>query len=133
MGEIRTLRTKLAEVCNTIESVDQRSRGFEGDLDDMRPRSNRVVLVARNELRRFLINELREANGKPVSARDMAEKISGLEVKDARDQRLCSDLVKRAGKAFMLLRQQGGAESGGSYSNLAWKLSPPREELSTSP
>lgn len=72
-------------------------------------------------MRRFLINELREANGKPVTAREMAEKIIGLEGKDGKDRRLTTDMVKRVGKAFKLLRQQGVAESSGSHSNLAWR------------
>ena len=57
----------------------------------MRPRSNRVVFFARNELRRILINELREAKA-PFSARDMAEKIIGLEGKGVRDRRLRNDM-----------------------------------------
>lgn len=124
MGEAQALREQLAAVGNTIESVDHvlRSLGFDGDLDGMKPRSNRIVFFARNELRRFLINELRQANGQPITARDMAEKIIGLEGKDMRDRRLRNDFVKRVGKAFKLLRQQGVAISSGKYSSLAWRL-----------
>ena len=78
----------------------------------MRPRSNRVVYFHRNELRRFLINELRNASG-PFSARDLAEKVIGLEGKDARGRKLRNDMVKRVGKSLKLLRQQGVAVSEG--------------------
>ena len=104
-----------------------RSLGFDEPLDGMRPRSNRVVFFARNELRRFLINELREAKA-PVSARDMAEKIIGLEGKDVRDRRLRNDMVKRVGKSFKLLRQQGIAESKGRHGQLVWRLPTPKLE-----
>lgn len=124
MGEAQRLREELAVVGNTIESVDHvlQSLGYDEPLDGMQPRSNRVVFFARNELRRFLIDELRKANGHPVSARDMAEKIIGLEGKDLKDRRLCNDMVKRVGKSFQLLRTQGIAESKGKYGQLAWSF-----------
>lgn len=123
MSEAQALREKLAEVGNTIESLDcvLRSLGFDGDLEGMRPRSNRVVFFARHELRRFLISELREAKG-PLTARDLAEKIIGLEGNDARDRRLRNDIVKRVGKSLKLLRQQGLAVSAGKHSALVWRL-----------
>ena len=85
----------------------------------MRPRSNRVVYFHRNELRRFLIDELRNATA-PITARDLAEKIVGLEGKDARDRQLRNDMVKRVGKSLKLLRQQGVAVSRGRNGELAW-------------
>ncbi len=123
MGEAQLLREKMAETSNAIDSVDHvlRSFGYVGDLDGMRPRSNRVVYFHRNELRRFLIDELRNADA-PLSARDLAEKIIGLEGKDARDRTLRNDMVKRVGKSLKLLRQQGVAVSVGRNGDLAWSL-----------
>ena len=123
MGESQALREKLAEVGNAIESLDHvlRAFGYDEPLDGMRPRSNRVVFFARNELRRFCIDELRKAD-RPVSARDLAERIIGLEGKDARDHKLRNDMVKRVGKALKLLRQQGVAASKGRHSSLVWHL-----------
>jgi hypothetical protein len=123
MGEAQLLRKKMAETANVIDSVDHvlRSFGYVGDLDGMRPRSNRVVYFHRNELRRFLIDELRNASS-PASARDLAEKIIGLEGKDARDRTLRNDMVKRVGKSLKLLRQQGVAVSDGRNGDLAWTL-----------
>lgn len=125
MGEAQALREKQAEVGNAIESIDTvlRSLGYDGDLSGVSPRSNRVVFFHRNELRRFLIDELRKANGTPISARDMAEKIITLEGKDVKDRRLRNDMVKRVGKAFKLLRQQGVAASKGRNGQLVWRLS----------
>ena len=113
----------MAEVANAIDSIDHvlRSLGFQEDLDGMRPRSNRVVYFHRNELRRFLIDELRNADS-PITARDLAEKIIGLEGKDSRDRALRNDMVKRVGKSLKLLRQQGVAVSHGQFSDLVWTL-----------
>ena len=124
LGDMAQLRARQAEVANAIDSIDYvlRSLGHEGDLDGMRPRGNRVVYFHRNELRRFLIDELRNADA-PVSARDLAEKIIGLEGKDARDRTLRNDMVKRVGKSLKLLRQQGVAVSEGRNGDLAWMLS----------
>lgn len=124
MGEAQGLKEKLAVVGNTIESLDcvLRSLGYDEPLDGMAPRSNRVVFFAQHELRRFLISELREAKGRPLTARDLAEKIIGLEGKDARDRRLRNDMVKRVGKSLKLLRKQGLAVSAGQHSSLAWRL-----------
>ena len=122
-GEAEKLRAQQAVVCNAIDSIDHvlASLGFEGNLDGMRPRSNRVVYFHRNELRRFLIDELRNTSS-PVSAGDLAEKIIGLEGKDARDRKLRNDMVKRVGKSLKLLRQQGVAVSEGRNGELSWSL-----------
>jgi hypothetical protein len=107
MGSALRLREDLAHVGNDIEALDRIliSLGFEGDLKAVQPRGNRVVFFARDELRRFLLDELRKADG-PISSRDLAEKIIRLEGKDARDRRLSNDMVKRVGKSLKLLRRQ---------------------------
>jgi len=84
--------------------------GFDGDLGGVGPRSNSVVYCRRNELRRFLIDELRTTEG-PMTARVLAEKIIGLEGNDSRDCSLQNDMVKRVGKS--LLRHKGVAASEG--------------------
>jgi hypothetical protein len=85
MAKASELRALQAEHGNAIESIDHvlRSLGFSGDLDGMKPRSNPAVYFHRNELRRFLIDERRNTDA-PVSAIDLAEKIIGLDGKDAR-------------------------------------------------
>lgn len=73
MGDAQSLRAQQAEVANSIDSIDYvlKSLGYQGDLNGIRPRSTRAVYFHRNELRRFLIDELRNADG-PLSARDLA-------------------------------------------------------------
>lgn len=123
MGDAQRLREQLAHVGNDIEALDRTlvSLGYQGDLKTVQPRGNRIVFFARDELRRFLLDELRKAAG-PVSSRDLAEKIIGLEGKDCRDRRLRNDMVKRVGKSLKLLRQQRIAVSHRSATgHLLWR------------
>lgn len=125
MSEAMGLREALAVVGNDIEALDRVlvSLGYQGDLKGVQPRSNRVVFFHRNELRRWLIDELRKATG-PVTSRDLAERIIALEGKDARDRVLRNDIVKRVGKSLKLLRHQGVARSERDTTGwMIWKLS----------
>lgn len=121
MGDAQRLREQLAHVGNDIEALDRTliSLGYEGDLKGVQPRGNRIVFFARDELRRFLLDELRKASG-PVSSRDLAEKIIGLEGKDCRDRRLRNDMVKRVGKSLKLLRAQNCATSSREAGGFVW-------------
>lgn len=123
MGDAQRLREQLAHVGNDIEALDRTliSLGYQGDLKGVQPRGNRVVFFARDELRRFLLDELRKAT-EPLSSRDLAEKIIGLEGKDVHDRRLRNDMVKRVGKSLKLLREQGAAKSCGRSGALVWRL-----------
>jgi hypothetical protein len=124
MGDAQRLREELAHVGNDVEALDRTliALGYEGDLKAVQPRGNRIVFFARDELRRFLLDELRKA-GAPISSRDLAEKIITLDGKDARDRRLRNDMVKRVGKSLKLLRSQRLARSGRDEAGrFAWRL-----------
>jgi hypothetical protein len=123
MGEAQHLREALAKVGNDIEALDRTliALGHKGDLKAVAPRGNRVVYFHRDELRRWLLNELREAKA-PVSSRDLAEKIIGLEGKDAKDRALRNDMVKRVGKSLKLLRQRGLACMRRAQDGILWEL-----------
>lgn len=122
MGDHQRLREEMAVVSNDIDALDRVlvSLGYDGDLKGIAPRSNRVVFFARNELRRWLLNELRQATG-PVSSRDLAEKLIGLEGKDVRDTRLRNDMVKRVGKSLKLLNKQRLAMCETNPGGRAWR------------
>ena len=124
MCDAQRLREELAHVGNNVEALDRTliALGYQGDLKAVQPRGNRIVFFARDELRRFLLDELRKA-GAPISSRDLAEKIITLDGKDARDRRLRNDMVKRVGKSLKLLRSQGLAMSGRDEAGrFAWRL-----------
>jgi len=124
MGDAQRLREELAHVGNDVEALDRTliALGYEGDLKAVQPRGNRIVFFARDELRRFLLDELRKAE-RALSSRDLAEKIIKLEGKDARDRRLRNDMVKRVGKSLKLLRTQRLASSvRDNAGRFAWQL-----------
>jgi len=126
MGEAIDLRERIAKVGHAIESVDNilQSLGYTEPLGGLRPRSNMVVFFGRNELRKFILDELRIAAGQPISARDVALKVVSKEGKDINDRHLVSEIVKRVGKSFRLLKTQGVAVSSGKNGDLAWRLMP---------
>jgi len=108
LGEAQALREKLATARNCIESIDQvlESLGYRESLDGMRPHGTRLLIFDRNELRRFLIDQLRNEQ-RPVTSREIAARIIVLDGKDMLDRKLLNDMVDRVGKSFRLLRRQG--------------------------
>ncbi len=88
MGEIAALREHAAQLHNDLEAIDRVlvTLGYEGDLAGRAVRQSRLVIFHRNELRQFLLRELRK--GEPLSSRDLAERICSEEGKDIRDVRM---------------------------------------------
>lgn len=123
MGELLALRERMAEVHNDIEAVDRvlDALGYDGDLQGRTVRQNRLVIFARNELRQFILRELRK--GEPLSSRDLAERICLEENKDIHDQRMVLEVTRRVSKAVRLLRERKvvvGVKGGAN--RLMWKL-----------
>jgi hypothetical protein len=113
LDELQALRERAAVLQNDMASLDRVLEifGYEGDLQSTTPRSNRVVLFYRNELRHYLLGELAKSNA-PLSSRELAERIVTIEGKDRFDKRLMCDIVKRVGKALKLLRERGSVRGG---------------------
>lgn len=107
MGELMAVRQRQAEIHNDIEAVDRvlDALGYDGDLSERHPRQARLIIFARNELRQFLIREMRK--GEPLTSRDLAERICCEEGKDIHDQRMVMDVTRRVSKAMGLLRKRG--------------------------
>src|SRR5665213_1142682 len=108
LDELQAIRERQAVLSNDMASLDRvlETFGYEGDLQSTTPRSNRVVLFYRNELRHYLLSELAKADA-PLCSRDLAERIVATEGKDRFDKRLMCDIVKRVGKALKLFRERG--------------------------
>ena len=106
MGELLAIRERQGELHNDLEALDRvlDAFGYEGDLEARQPRQYRLVIFARNELRQFLLRELRK--GEPLSSRDLAERICSEEGKDIRDQRMVMDVTRRVSKAMRLLQDR---------------------------
>ena len=124
MAEAQRLREATAVVSNDIESIERvlAVLGYGGDLKGVAARSSRIVYFHRNELRRFVLEKLREAKGETVSSRSLAETILSVEGKDSRDRQVANDMVRRVGKALKLLREQGVVVSERGKGELVWRL-----------
>lgn len=126
MGEIAWLREHMAALTHDVEAVDRvlDTLGYDGDLEGRTPRAARVVLFYRNELRQWLLRELRQSE-RPLSSRDLAERICAAENRDIRDKRMICDVVKRVGKALRVLKASGAIEGGkDAAGRYVWKLAP---------
>lgn len=113
LDELQAIRERQAILANDMASLDRvlETFGYDGDLQSVTPRANRVVLFYRNELRHYLLGELAKT-GAPLSSRELAERIVTVEGKDRFDRRLMCDIVKRVGKALKLLRERGSVRGG---------------------
>jgi hypothetical protein len=102
MEEIGATRERLAILSNDVESLDRvlETLGYEGEVK-LTPRVPRVVLFYRNELRQFLLGQLREHG--PLTSRALAEGLIQMEGKDARDRRMMNDVTKRISKALRMM------------------------------
>jgi hypothetical protein len=123
MDSALSLKAQLAETSNDIDCIDRvlKTLGYRGDLKGMSPRSQRVVYFNRNELRRFVIDELRSATV-PMSSRQIAEKVLKVEGKDAHDRPLLADMINRVGRVLYILRCRNEARYHGRKSDAVWEL-----------
>ncbi len=103
--ESAALREQMAIAANSIEAIDRvlEAFGFAGELEGKSPRAARVILFYRNELREYLLGELRKAD-KPLSSRELASLVCQCEGRDARDRRLLADVTRRIGCALRKMR-----------------------------
>src|SRR5258705_386889 len=88
MGEMQSLRERMGELANDIEALDRTlgALGHVPDLEPAKPRSSRTMLFHRNELKRFLLDQMRGETA-PISSRELAERIATAEGKDSRDRK----------------------------------------------
>ena len=92
------------------------SLGYQGEAVTT-PRAARIVLFYRNELREYLLAELRKAPA-PMTARELAVVLCQTEGKDWQDRRLVTNVVRRGrmrASAIAGVAGRGGrADAGGT-------------------
>jgi hypothetical protein len=125
MEEIAEARERLAELSNDVEAIDRvlERLGYSGELQ-LTPRPPRVVLFYRDELRQFILDQLR--NDGPLSARQLSERLVQSEGKDPRDRRMLRNLVNRVCKALRQMQSarivtRADARVNGEY---LWRTQP---------
>jgi len=110
------LRERIAVISNDIGAIDRvlDSLGYAGELNGGTPRQARIVLFYRNQLREYLLAELRKAD-RPLSCRELACRVCQCEGKDSHDRRLLADVTGRVGCALRQMRAakivQGGSRN----------------------
>ena len=105
MEEMAAIREQMAVAANAVDAIDKvlEAFGHTEDLEGRSPRAARVILFYRNELRNFLLGELRKAT-EPLSSRQLAERVCETEGKSVADRRLLNDVTRRVGNALRKMR-----------------------------
>ena len=105
MEEMAAIREQMAVAANAVDAIDKvlEAFGHTEDLEGRSPRAARVILFYRNELRNFLLGELRNAT-EPLSSRQLAERVCETEGKSMADRRLLNDVTRRVGHALRKMR-----------------------------
>lgn len=122
--ETSELRERMAIVSNDIEAIDRvlDTFGYQGEIEGKTPRQARIVLFYRNELRQYLLTELRKAE-RPLTSRELACLVCQCEGKDSRDARLLRDITRRVGCALRKLRSAHAVQGHRDKTGAAvWKL-----------
>lgn len=122
--ECAELRERMAIAANAIEAIDHvlETFGHTEDLEGRTPRAARVVLFYRNELRTFLLEQLRKAQ-EPLSSRQLAECVCETEGKSLGDSRLLNDVTRRIGCALRKMRATKAVEGHrGKDGSAVWRL-----------
>jgi hypothetical protein len=116
------LRERMAVLSNDIEAIDRvlDACGYRGELVGSTPRQARIVLFYRNELREYLLAELRKAD-EPLTARQLACLVCQCEGKDHRDRRLLTDVTRRVGCALRKMRASRVVEGERTQAGQVWR------------
>lgn len=96
------------------------SPGYQGEAVTT-PRAARIVLFYRNELREYLLAELRKAE-EPLTARELAQRLCQVEGKDWQDRPLLTDVVRRVGCALRRLRASRVVEGERTQAGQVWRV-----------
>ena len=126
-GEVRAAREALDARHAALDAIDAAIRVFAPDLthDDMPERRSAPIHgAATSEIRRFLIDLLRQRGGRPVRTLEAAHALYDAKGIDARDKVLATLLRKRVTDAFGRMRKLGLVEGRkfGSGAELEWRL-----------
>ena len=116
------LREKMAVVSNDIEAVERvlDSLGYSGQIKGDTPRAARIVLFYRNELREYLLAEMRKSET-PLTSRELACRVCQVEGKDWQDRRLITDVTRRVGCAMRRMRASRVVEGERTDAGQVWR------------
>jgi hypothetical protein len=119
------LRDRLAEIKNDVAAIDRvlGTLGYKGDLEAQMPRQKREALFGRGDLRRTIIDALRNAL-RPLTTREIAEAAAAQAGQDLNDKVMMRDMGRRVSSALCVLKQDGSVLSSGERPHARWTLAP---------
>jgi hypothetical protein len=125
-GQVEATRAHLTAMMTDLQNIDAALRVFRPDieLDELPEGTVPAPLTGfRGEIQRFLLDELRKANG-PQSTFDLADKIMAKRGVDPNDRIHATLVRKRTGYALAKLRKAGKVTSMQSHraTPLEWTL-----------
>lgn len=124
-NEALGLRDRLAEIKNDVAALDRvlGTLGYKGDLEAQMPRQKREALFGRGDLRRTILDELRNAL-RPLTTREIAEATAAQAGQDPNDRTIMRDMGRRVSSALCVLKQDGAVRSSGERPHAHWTLAP---------
>lgn len=126
LRETQECRERMAILANDVDAIDRvlDTFGYRGELNGGTPRQARIVLFYRNELREYLLSELRKAEG-PLSLRQLACLVCQCEGKDYQDRRLLTDMTRRVGSCLRKMRATKVVDNArGKDGSAVWTIRP---------
>ena len=104
LAQLDKLRDDIAQVSNDLTAVDRvlKCLGFHPEIELLAKPRARVTLYVRNEMRKFLLDELRKAE-KPLSSRELAIILATAQGKDIEDKGLITDMTARVSRSVSIL------------------------------
>ena len=125
-GQVELQQAQLGALIMDLSHIDAAIRVFRPDieLEDLPERLAPAPFTGfRGEIQRFLLDELRKANG-PQSTFDLADKIMVKRGLDPSDRVVAGLIRKRTGYALAKLRKAGKVTSQRAHRSapLAWEL-----------
>lgn len=126
-GEVKTAREALDAKHASLDAIDAAIRVFNPDIAaEYLPVSAPVPVhaAATSEIRRFLLDQLRQRDGRAVRTLEAAQALYEAKGIDPRDRVLTTLIRKRVTDAFGRMRKLGLVEGRkfGSGSELEWRL-----------
>lgn len=112
-GQVEAMHCQLASLMNQLNAIDTSIRVLKPDIDlgDLPERIPPVPFTAfRGEFQRFLLDELRKANG-PLDTFRLAEMVCERRALDATDKIVFRPIARCTGYALSKLRRSGKVHS----------------------
>ena len=132
LAETDQLRKALTAQLENTRALDRtlRALGYKGELHRMKPAGNRQVTFHRDELRRYLLDQLRVADT-PLDSRELAERVMRREGQEPSDRALRNSMVKSVTQCLRRMRIQGQTNSHyNEHGYFVWKIAhKPVDEL----